>query len=172
MRLPEFALAVHARDGVAEACVLLQDRFGVDVNVLLFAAQVGSTGTLTSAELDRAELDRASRQVADWHAEVIRPLRGVRRRLKSGPPPAPNATTTALREQLKGLELQAETIELDELSHLIPDHGISDDDPVARITAALLTAVRRTSSRELSSDEDDAVAAIAKAAARVGRENA
>ncbi len=167
MRLPEFALALHAQEGVAEACVLLQDRFGVDVNVLLFAARIGSTGTLTSAALDKAQ-----RQIADWHAEVILPLRGVRRRLKSGPYPAPNPTTSELREHVKSLELRAEMIELDELGHLIPNHEPSAADPVARTTAALHMAIRRKSNRELSIAEEEAVTRIAATAARLGRENA
>ncbi|MCH9735493.1 MAG: TIGR02444 family protein [Actinomycetia bacterium] len=174
MRLPEFALALHAQEGVAEACVLLQDRFGVDVNVLLFAARIGSTGTLTSAALDKAQ-----RQIADWHAEVVVPLRGVRRRLKSGPYPAPDPTTSELREHVKSLELRAEMIELDELGHLIPNHEPSIPnhepsvaDPVARTTAALHMAIRRESNRELSIAEEEAVTRIAATAARLGRENA
>ncbi|MCV7160733.1 TIGR02444 family protein [Mycolicibacterium brisbanense] len=160
MQLPDFALRVHSADGVGPACVLLQDRFGVDVNVLLFAARVGTRGPLTPPVLQSA-----TARVAQWHAEVVRPLRGVRRRLKSGPAPAPSPATAELREQLQGLEIRAELIELGELDALVPDTAAVTDDPTAQVTAALLLVLRAHSQRPLTADEDAALATIAAAAA-------
>jgi uncharacterized protein (TIGR02444 family) len=109
--LRQFALAVHDVDGVPAACVLLQDRFDLDVNVLLLGAFVGVQGKTLAAE-DVA----AARAVVDaWQNEVVRPLRAVRRRLKSGPAPAPDARTASLRSHVAGSELDAELVELDEL---------------------------------------------------------
>jgi uncharacterized protein (TIGR02444 family) len=34
----DFSLKVYAAAGVADECILLQDRFGIDVNLLLFCA--------------------------------------------------------------------------------------------------------------------------------------
>jgi len=48
----------------------------------------------------------------------VRPLRSVRRRLKSGPPPAPNAISEALRARVESVELEAERIELAILEEL------------------------------------------------------
>ncbi|WP_173009902.1 TIGR02444 family protein [Mycolicibacterium sp. P9-64] len=109
--LRQFALAVHDVEGVPAACVLLQDRFDLDVNVLLLGAYIGVQGkTLTADDVD------AARAVVDtWHTEVVRPLRAVRRRLKSGPAPAPDARTASLRRHVAGSELDAELVELDEL---------------------------------------------------------
>lgn len=91
--------------------MLLQDRFDLDVNVLLLGAYIGVQGkTLTAGDVD------AARAVVDtWHTEVVRPLRAVRRRLKSGPAPAPDARTASLRRHVAGSELDAELVELDEL---------------------------------------------------------
>lgn len=143
--------------------MLLQDRFGLDVNLLLFAARVGVAGHLT---VDMLEL--ASERVAQWHSEIVRPLRAVRRRLKSGPAPAPSPATTALREQLKDLEIRSELIELDELGALVPDMEPAGGDAVVRVVEALTLVVRAQSDRPLTSDEDAAVATIAAAAAGVG----
>ncbi|WP_197514615.1 TIGR02444 family protein [Mycobacterium sp. 852013-50091_SCH5140682] len=162
MQLPDFALRVHGGDGVGPACVLLQDRFGLDVNVLLFAARVGTRGPLTPSMLQAA-----TERVAQWHAEVVRPLRGVRRRLKSGPAPAPSPATAELREQLQGLEIRAELIELGELDVLVPDRDSGTADPIAQVTAALLLVVRAHSQRPLTADEDAALATIAAAAVAV-----
>ncbi|MCC9186263.1 TIGR02444 family protein [Mycolicibacterium mageritense] len=162
MRLPDFALRVHGADGVAQACVLLQDRFGLDVNLLLFAARVGTTGRLTPATLAAA-----TERVAQWHAEIVRPLRGVRRRLKSGPSPAPSPATAELRDELKGLEIRAELIELDELDALVPA-AEPGNDPVRAVAAALTLVVRALSDRPFAADEDAALATIAAAAVRVG----
>jgi uncharacterized protein (TIGR02444 family) len=163
VQLPDFALRVHREAGVEQACVLLQDRFGLDVNLLLFAARVGVAGQLTTDTFVAA-----SERVAQWHSEIVRPLRAVRRRLKSGPPPAPNPVTTELREQLKAVEIRSELIELDELDALVPDIEPADGDSVARVAEALTLVVRAQSDRPLTSDEDAALATIAAAAARVG----
>lgn len=163
VQLPDFALRVHRQAGVEQACVLLQDRFGVDVNVLLFAARVGVAGQLTTDTLTAA-----SARVAQWHAEIVRPLRAVRRRLKSGPAPAPSPDTTELREQLKALEIRSELIELDELGPLVPDVVPAGGDAVARVVEALTLVVRAQSDRPLTSDEAAALATIAAAAAGAG----
>ena len=103
-----FALRVYRQPGVAEACLMLQDHHGVDVNVLLLALFAAvDRGIL----LDRAALEEVDRLVRPWRDEVVVPLRQVRRRLKSGPMPAPDAQTEALRNAVKAAELQAEQIE-------------------------------------------------------------
>jgi uncharacterized protein (TIGR02444 family) len=103
-----FSLAVYRQPGVAEACLALQDRLGVDVNVLLltlFATrQVG-------APPSGATIAQADAFVRAWRAQVVAPLRGVRRRLKEGPPPAPGSAAEALRQRVKAVELYAEQIE-------------------------------------------------------------
>src|SRR6202012_1333053 len=59
-------------------------------------------------------------RVDAWHEEVVRPLRAVRQRLRSGPAPAPDEATTALRRKLAQLEIEAELIELGQLDALAP----------------------------------------------------
>lgn len=40
-RFWRFSLAVYAAPGVADECLALQERCGIDVNILLFCAWVG-----------------------------------------------------------------------------------------------------------------------------------
>jgi uncharacterized protein (TIGR02444 family) len=109
-----FALKLYGRPGVPEACLLLQDRAGVDVNILLFALYAAAERGVALTPRDLQEMDAA---VAAWRSELILPLRSIRRRLKTGPEPAPAAATEALRSKVKAAELQAEQIEQAVLMH-------------------------------------------------------
>lgn len=97
-----FSLAVYGRDGVADECLDLQERLGLDVNILLFAAFVGAVETV---RLESQDIAAAGAAVADWQSEIVRPLRHVRRALKP-------MSTEGLRAQVKAAELEAEKIEL------------------------------------------------------------
>src|SRR3954453_309049 len=100
-----FALAVYQRPGVADACLLLQDRHGCNVPLLLFAAWAGADrGILLTAD----EVATAGSAVGAWRGGAVEALRMVRRRLKHGPPPAPDATTGSLRSRLQAIEIEAE----------------------------------------------------------------
>jgi uncharacterized protein (TIGR02444 family) len=108
-----FACAFYAREGVAAACLVLQEQLGVDVNILLFAifAQLERSIVLTPGDL--ATVDGL---VRDWHCDIVQVLRRLRTRLKTGPLPAPSPITNRLRNRIKATELEAEQIELAVLS--------------------------------------------------------
>jgi uncharacterized protein (TIGR02444 family) len=160
-----FALDVHEADGVSDAAILLQDRCGADVDVLLFAAFVGA---VHGREFGSQELTAALERVGPWQQVVVAPLRAIRRQLKHGPPPAPTQATIALRERIKQLELDAEMIELAELAELAGDVGgpAAEVDPTERATAAMTVVIRTSASREPTSEEHAAIQLIARAAAR------
>jgi uncharacterized protein (TIGR02444 family) len=163
--LRQFALAVHDVEGVPAACVLLQDRFDLDVNVLLLGAFVGVRGKILAAE-DVA----AARAVVDaWHNEVVRPLRAVRRRLKSGPAPAPDARTASLRRHVARSELDAELVELDELGRwadeLEAPNGAGS--VVEDATAAMELVVQSYDGGLVDGEVAAALEVIATAAARL-----
>ena len=102
----DFSLVVYARPGVAEACLALQDRHGLDVNLLLFCCWAGAQGQ----RLETGDLARALASAGDWQRSVVAPLRGVRRRLKECPE-AEEGPLEALRRAVKDCELNAERIE-------------------------------------------------------------
>ena len=163
--LRQFALAVHDVEGVPAACVLLQDRFDLDVNVLLLGAFVGVRGKILAAE-DVA----AARAVVDaWHNEVVRPLRAVRRRLKSGPAPAPDARTASLRRHVAGSELDAELVELDELGRWADDLEAPNGagSAVEHATTAMELVVQSYDGGTVDGEVAGALEVIATAAARL-----
>ena len=104
-----FSLELYAGEGVAEACLDLQERRGCDVNILLFCCWLGASGrpTLTAERL------RAVLKASDlWQTEVVRPLREVRRRLKDQPwTAALPETVDATRRRVADAELAAEHAE-------------------------------------------------------------
>lgn len=105
----DYSLEAYARPGVADACLGLQDRLGVDVNLLLFACWVADRG---GGALSRDDWRRLSRTIAGWRTQVVEPLRAVRRYLKATPAqPAAGAIPAALGDRVKGLELEAEHAE-------------------------------------------------------------
>jgi uncharacterized protein (TIGR02444 family) len=106
-----FSLSVYASDGVAEECLALQERLGLDVNLLLFAAYMGAVEGVRLAPKD---IESANATVSDWHRDVVRPARDHRRALKAESEDIANPSrvaAAALREQVKAAELAAEKYE-------------------------------------------------------------
>ena len=100
----EFSLVIYAEPGVQEECLTLQERLGLDVNLLLFCAYAGG---IEGVRLSAEDLDAAEGVIGGWHREVVRPLRAARRALKTwGVEDA-----QALRSRVKADELKAEQIE-------------------------------------------------------------
>ncbi len=110
----DFSVAVYGRDGVKDACLALQDRHGLDVNMLLFCCWLAAEGHVP---LPDAQLAAAMARIRVWHTDVVAKLRAVRRRIADGMPPAPQGQTQALREQILALELDGERIE----QHMLAD---------------------------------------------------
>jgi|SRR4051812_15058141 uncharacterized protein (TIGR02444 family) len=117
-----FALEVYRKPGVADACLLLQDWHGCNVPLLLFAAWAGAECCVL---LTADEVAAAGNAVGAWHGEVVEALRTVRRRLKHGPPPAPDEVTGNLRSRLQAIEIEAERIELETLARCLPERRVT-----------------------------------------------
>ena len=97
-----FSLRVYSQDGVANECLSLQEALGLDVNILLFCAWLGTRGVVLCREL----IEAASQATACWHDNIVRPLRRVRQQLKTQ-----GDTFASLRTRIKALELEAEQVE-------------------------------------------------------------
>ena len=160
-----FALALYGSEGVADACLHLQNRHDLDVNLVLLAVFVGAERrqrfTTSSLEAARARVDA-------WHREVVRPLRAVRQRLKTGPAPAPNDVTARLRRQVQQVEIDAELIELDQLGALIPVlEPMPASGSATECAAAAIETVVKTHTHTTLDDRDrQAIDTIAGAAAQ------
>lgn len=96
-----FSLAFYARPGMADALIGLQDRAGLDVNLVLFAMW---RGALHGQRLHASEMRAFEAAIAPLRREIVAPLRALRRRLKS----EGDADIQALRRRILGLELTAE----------------------------------------------------------------
>lgn len=100
-----FSLTVYAAPGVAPECLALQDRLGLDVNVILFAAWLGLRGLAVRPD----DLVRITDATAPWSGDVVKPLRQVRRHLK--PLSGSDTAVQELRKRVADAELFAEQIE-------------------------------------------------------------
>lgn len=114
MGLWEWALDAYARPGVPDACLELQDRYGQNTCLLLWAVW---------AEMaDAAVLARAAEAAYRWDRAAVLPLRQARRSLKPACPPVDDGAREALREEVKAAELRAERLLLETLAGLTGDN--------------------------------------------------
>jgi len=119
-----FSLAVYGQGEVAKECLVLQDALGLDVNILLFCAWLGTH----SVVLQREDIEAALRAVAAWHDDVVRPLRVVRQRTKA------LSGDDDFRASIKDAEIKAEQIEqamLFALAQQLQRRGSIEDDTIA-----------------------------------------
>ena len=92
----EFSLAHYALDGVPQACLALQDEFGLDVNVLLYGAWLAAMDRCLTLE----HLEDMERHIAPWRDRVVQPLRALRRQWRDYP------AASGIRDEIKRLELR------------------------------------------------------------------
>ena len=137
-----FSLAVYDQPGVATACLALQERHGLDVNLLLFCCWAGVRG----AALTAAQIKLLRRAGAAWSGEVVQPLRAVRRRLKS----ERDDEAQDLRAKVLQLEIEAERLEQARLLAALP---LPAGEPEPRKAGANLQAYLR--SRKVTTTETE-----------------
>lgn len=136
----DFSLAVYGRPEVAAACLGLQDRHGLDVNLLLLACWLGASGR---GALGQPAWQDLCAQVAVWQGQVVGPLREVRRRLKGMLPADASANAdpiAALRRAVADCELDAERLEqlmLERAVAMADKAGLEQDDAEVRCGAAI-----------------------------------
>ncbi|WP_442969858.1 TIGR02444 family protein [Roseibium sp. Sym1] len=110
-KIDDFIGKIYFHDSLEHGLVEIQEKYHINVVFLLFVAWLCHHGRGASAR----EIAMLWRKCAPWCAEVIRPLQAVRRRLASGPAPAPGGDAESLRQSVKASELDAELILLDYL---------------------------------------------------------
>jgi uncharacterized protein (TIGR02444 family) len=94
--------ALYADPALQQSLLRRQDEEELDVVLHLFARWAAAQGLA----LDEAALAQAEALVAPWRAEVIAPLRALRRSMKT--PGEPSARREAVRDKVKAAELAAE----------------------------------------------------------------
>jgi len=114
-----FSLRFYRLAGVPDACIALQDDYGVDVNLLLFLLWRAGEGRQLSGD----EVRNLDAKVRDWRNDAVIPIRNVRRKLKGTHSLIEAGQQEAFRTKLKAIELEAERLQqyaLYELSQSAP----------------------------------------------------
>lgn len=157
----DFALTLYGADGVSRAALGLQERRGVDVNMLLFAAFVGARAQQT---LTRSDVEAARDRVGAWQDEVVAPLRAVRRTLKAAAQPG----AAELSARVQEIELAAEFVEIDELARLAPagDRASRVAPTADTVRAALTTTLAVYTGAEPDAADHADIAVLAAGACR------
>lgn len=133
MTLWDWSVAAYAADGVANACLDLQDHHEQNTCLLLWAGWNAATGHRPDEDTIEAACDAARA----WDSTTISPLRAVRRTLKLPVPDIDDAAREAVRTRIKAVELEAERRLLLALEALSPD---SSGPPRPAIDALVETA--------------------------------
>ncbi len=95
----DYSLNLYRQPGIAQRCIDLQDRYGANVNLALFACWAGHLGR----QLGDGDLRAVQAEIFDWNRRVTQPLRTRRRALD------PHAVGAAQEKQrLLAEELDAE----------------------------------------------------------------
>ena len=137
-----FSLSVFQNSNVAGECIDLQDRHGIDVNVLLFCAWLGAT----QRAVDKKQVQEILASIGDWQSEVVTPLRVLRRRLKGKTGAAiPNEAQLAFREEVKRAELKSEQLEQAILYNLESSFSATPNSGLRLIAANIRTCLESKS---------------------------
>ena len=102
-----FSLRVYAQQAVREECLSLQERLGIDVNLLLFVAWLAVERKIALSEADAVAAGDA---VRNWHTATVLPLRKVRRQVKVMKL-FEREEVARFRKKIAAVELEAEQIE-------------------------------------------------------------
>jgi uncharacterized protein (TIGR02444 family) len=102
-----FSLGYYRGAGVSEACLELQDACGVDVNVLLFVLWRATQKRSFAAD----QVKLVAEKVRPWQADVIGPIRALRRMLKDSAPLLDKGSAELFRTKIKAIELEAERLQ-------------------------------------------------------------
>lgn len=112
-----FSLALYERPGVELACLRLQNKADMDVNLALLCCWLGMRGVFLPKESLQLLVDRTEA----WRQSVVKPLREARIASKSVELPVELAEKPAFRENLKQVELSAEKMLQDMLYQMLTE---------------------------------------------------
>jgi uncharacterized protein (TIGR02444 family) len=153
-----FAVEIYASEGVSDACLALQDQFGLDVIVLMISLYSAALGIILTAN----DLERMDAAIIEWRQTVVHPLRAMRRQLKSSHYGQP---VVRLRETIKSVELRSEQIELAMLAGQIPDRPSTMAATHDELRALIVQTTRLYSPKADPADISEIAGPIVKAVA-------
>ncbi len=131
-----FSLQFYRREGVAAACIALQDEAGVDVNLLLFLLWCASQ----RRRLSVTEVEALERACAPWRNAAVIPLRAIRRALKTPPQLVEAGAAELYRTRIKAVELEAERLQQEAMYRRFAAAAPGAEAPSAEAAAANIAA--------------------------------
>ncbi|MDA7720844.1 TIGR02444 family protein [Alphaproteobacteria bacterium] len=166
-KLWSFAVTIYQRDGVAPACLDLQEQCQIDVPLMLCAV----FACLEGKDISDADLTQLHNLASPWQGDIVQSLRRIRTQLKTGPHPAPNAVTEDLRNKIKAAELTAEKIQLEMMqawANRLAAIDIVDDLPALPAIIDTITRIVAASSKaKITQIQHDHIRLIADAACQI-----
>ena len=133
----DFSVEVYELDGVKKACLALQNRFGADVNMVLFLLWLAESGV--GRDNLAQYMGAALKLSRDWQRNLVEPLRVARNNLKdyvenTALTDGQAEVMTVLRERIKACELDMERMQTLAMYGLVADSA-ADAAPVEPETA-------------------------------------
>ncbi|MBL6804352.1 MAG: TIGR02444 family protein [Pseudomonadales bacterium] len=110
MTLWDFSLSLYDKPGVPDACLTLQNRHNLDVNLVLFCLWLAAE----SRCLTKNAMQEVIAHSDTWREKMITPLRALRTEMKGWPSDVSISDFSrredfeALRGKVKAIELEAE----------------------------------------------------------------
>lgn len=77
----DFSLRFYANEAVQQICLVLQDHYHLNVNVVLFCCWLAQTGR---GRLSERNVETLQHAVCSWHLNITEALRNLRKQLKAG----------------------------------------------------------------------------------------
>ena len=104
----DFSLKIYSVAGVSQACINLQDRHQLDVNLLLLGTWYAASGR---GQLSADNFLNVEKISSSWNQDIVCKLRMIRERLKTGLTGFLPDRTEAMRKAVLALEIECEHIE-------------------------------------------------------------
>ena len=114
----DYSLKLYASPGVEKACLVLQDEFDLDVNIVLFCLWSGAEGP---GQLTTSEITECIARGGRWQREVVQRLRYIRRTLKQDALGATPELIEVFRPRAQRLEIAAEHVQQLLLADMVPE---------------------------------------------------
>jgi uncharacterized protein (TIGR02444 family) len=134
-----FSLYFYKQPGVSDACIVLQDDCGVDVNLLLYLFWLASE----RRQLMVDEVKSLDQKVKSWRELTIIPIRDTRRSLKGAATLLEPNKQEAFRNKIKAVELEAERLQQEALYEFTKSGPLGKEAPAKDAARANVSAYER-----------------------------
>jgi uncharacterized protein (TIGR02444 family) len=166
----DYALSIYQGDGVSAACIALQDRHEIDVNLLLLSLWTAHDGR---PPLTPAQFDSLFEVSVSWNQEIVCDIRRLRARLSSGYGAVGEARRVAVRNAALTLEIDCEHVEMLALAEVLGAPLLEHVAPPEARSVAVSNMKAYFTRRAVVADAEDFVALTTiVAAAYPGTDNA